>query len=236
VSCCAPSVLHLNYWHAAVTLIQRVSCCVPPVLHLNCWHTTITFLPASELLYSTWSLFELVTYCYEIPSSLWVAVCIMGFFWISDMPLWNPIQLVSCWVPHGLYLNCWPVIMKFHSVGGLLCAFWGPFELLTCHHEILPGSELLCGSWASFELLTCWYEISSRMWVAVYLLGFIRIANMLPWNSIQLVSCCVPPMLHLNCWHSAIKSHTECGFLCTFWAPFNYWPLVIKSLSGSELL
>jgi len=202
VSCCAPSVLHLNYWHAAVNLIQRVSCYVPPVLHLNCWHTTIKFLPASELLYSTWSLFELVTYCYEIPSSLWVAVCTMGSFWIPDMPLWNPIQLVSCWALHGLYLNCWPVIMTFHSVGGLLCAFWGTLNCwhatmkffqevsccvapglhLNCWHVDMkshPGCELLCTSWVLLELLTCCHKILSSWWVAVCLPCSIWIADIL---------------------------------------------------------
>jgi len=34
------------------------------------------------------------------------------------------------------------------------------------------------------------------------LLGSIWIADMLPWNSCQQVSCCAPSGLYLNCWHT----------------------------------
>ena len=131
-----------------------------------------------KLLYTTWAPCELLTCCHEIPSSLWVAVCLLGSIWIADMLPWNPIQLVSCCVPPGLHLDCWCAAMKSHPAGELLCASWASFELLTCpwnsiqdvsccvppglylicwHIAMisLPASELLCTFW----VLYCWHTI-----------------------------------------------------------------------------
>jgi len=222
VSCCMPPGLHLNCWHAAMKFhprewvavcllgwiwiadmqpwnsIQDVSCCVPPGLHLNCWHVAMKFYPGCESLHACWAPFQLLTCSHEIPSRLWVAVCLLGSIWIADMQSWNSIQWVSCCVPPGLHFNCWHAAMKFH-----------------------PGCELLCASWAPFQLLTYSYEILSRLWVAACLLGSIWMADMQPWNSIQAVSCCVPPGLHFNCWHAAMKSNPVCELLCASWAGFE---------------
>jgi len=84
-----------------------------------------------------------------------------------------------------------------------------------------PACELLCASLAPLELLTCSHEIPSRMWVAVCLLGSIGIADMQPWNPIQGVSCCVPPWLHWDCWHAAMKFHPACELLCASLAPLG---------------
>ena len=93
-----------------------------------------------------------------------------------------------------------------------------------------PGCELLSTSWAQFEWLTFW-----------------------PWIPIQDVSCCPPPKLNLNGWHSghefpsrvwvsvhllssiwmadilAMNSHPECELLCTSWSQFEwltFWPWI----------
>ena len=168
-----------SIWIADMQLwksIQNVSCCVP-WLHLNHWHAAMKFHSECELLCASWAPFELLTCSHEIPSSLWIAVCLLGSIWIADMPLWNFIQFVSCHVPPWLYLNCWHAIMKSH-----------------------PESELLCASLALFDFLTYrHHEIPSRMWVAVCLLGSLWIADTQLWYFIQNVSCCVPPWLSLNC-------------------------------------
>jgi len=182
-----------------------------PGLFLNCSHAAMKSHPESELLCASWALFELLTYSHEIPSRKWVARCLLGFIWIAHMQPWNSIQAVSCWVPSRLHLNCWYAAMKSHS-----------------------ESELLGASLAPFELLTCSHEISSRMWVAGCLLGSIWIAHMQPWNPIQDVSCWVPPWLHLNCWHAAMKSHSGCELLgvslalfelltCSHEIPYRMW-------------
>jgi len=193
--------------------IQGVSCCVPPGLHLNCWYAAMKSHPGCELLH------------------------FLGTIWITDMQPWNPIQAVSCCVPPGLHLNCWHAAMKSHSDCELLCLLgsiwiadmqpWNSIQYvsccvppglyLNCWHAAMKshsGCELLCAYWALFELLTCNHEIPFREWVAVCLLGFIGIADMQPWNPIQAVSCCVPPQLHSNCWHAAIKSHPAGELLC----------------------
>ena len=64
--------------------------------------------------------------------------------------------------------------------------------------KLHPESELLCAFWAPLDLLTCSHE-----------------------NSIQGVSCCVPPGLHFNCWHAAMKFHPGCELLCASWAPLE---------------
>jgi len=250
-------------------LIQWVSCCVPPGPNLNGWHAAMKFHPACELPCAPWAQFEWLTCSYEISSSLWVALCLLGSIWMADMQLWNPIQVVSCCVSLGLNLNGWHAAMKFHPACELPCASWNQFEWLTCSHEIpssgwvavcllgsiwmadmqpwnsiqavsccVPpglnlncwhtamkfhlGSELLCASWAQFRWLTCSHEISSRLWVAVCLLGSIWMADMQPWNLIQAVSCCVPLGLHLDGWHAATKSHPGCELLCASWAKFEW--------------
>jgi len=181
---------------------------------LNCWHVAMKFHPGCELLCAFWAPFELLICHYEISSSLWVAMCLLGFIWTADMPLWNPIQKVSCCVPPWLYLIFWHTgIMKFH-----------------------PECELLCASLALFELLTHSYEISSRMWVAVCLLDSLWIANMQPWNFIQDVSCCVPSWLPLNFWYAAMKFHPACELLCAFWAFSELLTAAMKFLLGSRLL
>ena len=200
--------------------IQGVSCCVPPGLHLNCWHPVMKFHPVGELLSPSWAPFSWLTSSHEIPSREWVAVHLLGSIWIANIQPWNSIQDVSCCVPPGLHLNGWHPAMKSHPGCELLCVFWAPFEWQTSSHEI-PVGELLCASWAPFEWLTSSHEIPSRMWVAVCLIGSIWIADIQPWNSIQPVSCCVPPGLHLNCWHAAMKLNPACELLCASWAPFE---------------
>jgi len=116
-------------------LIQEVCCGVPLGLYLNCWYASIKFYPASELCVSCTS-FELLTCYYEIPSSWW-AVCLLGSIWIANIPLYNPIQDVSCCVPSGLLLNFWHVTMKFHADSELLYISWPLSKLLTCHYHIL---------------------------------------------------------------------------------------------------
>jgi len=177
--------------------IQDVSGCASPRLHLNPWNVFMKFHPACEWLCIFWAPFESLTCLYEIPSRLWVAVHLLGFIWIPDMSLWNPIQHVSGCASSGLHLNHWHVFMKSH-----------------------PACEWLCISWAPFESLTCLYEIPSSVWVAVHLLGSIWIPDIFSWNPIQHVSGCAPPGLHLNPWHF-MKSHPACEWLCTSWAPFE---------------
>ena len=154
--------------------------------------------PECELLFTSLAQWELLTYLYEIPSRLWAAVQFLGFIEIIDMFVWNPIQYVSWCASLGLCWNCWDAYMKSH-----------------------PACELVCTSWASLELLRCFYEIPSRMWVAVHLLGFIGIAEMLLWNPIQDVSCCTLLGLHRDCWHAPMKSHPGCKLLCISWAPLE---------------
>ena len=144
--------------------------------------------PACELLCAFWAPFQLLTCCHEIPSRLWVAVFLLGSTSIADMLPWNPIQAVSCCVPPGLHFNCWHAALKSHPVCELLCA------------------------WAPFQLLTCWYEIFSRLWVTMFLLGSISIADILLLNPIQGVSCHVPSLFHLNYWHITIPSCLVCAY------------------------
>ena len=175
--------------------IQPVSCCAHPELNLRCWYATMKSHPESELLYTFWAQFALLICHYEISSRQWVFVHLLSSICITDMPLWNPIQFVSCCAPSELNLCCWYATMKFY-----------------------PGSELLCTFWAQFALLICHYEISSRKWVAVQLLSPICIPDMPLWNPIQEVSCCAPPELNLHCWHAIMKSHPGSELVCTSWA------------------
>ena len=73
--------------------------------HLNCWHATMKSHPDGELLCVSWAPFELLIHHHEIPSRMWVAVCLLASIWIADMPSWNHIQLVSCCMLAGLHLN-----------------------------------------------------------------------------------------------------------------------------------
>ena len=138
VCCYVPSVLHLNCWWNSIqdvsyyvpfgafelliwdNSIQDVSSCMPPVLHLNCWYMVIKFHPVCELLYASWAPYELLTCSHEIPSSLWVATCLLGY--IADMWVWNCIQDVSYCVFPGLHVNYWNVAIKLHPGCELLCA------------------------------------------------------------------------------------------------------------------
>jgi len=191
-----------------------VSCCAPPGLHLNHWYAFMKSYPGCELLCTSWAPFESLICLYEILSSEWVAVHLLGSIWITDMPLWNPIQLVSCCAPPGLHLNHWYAFMKSY-----------------------PACELLCTSWAPFESLTCLYEILSSKWVVVHLLGSIWITDMLLCNPIQHVSCCAPPGLYLNHWYPFIKSYPACELLCISWASLEslIWLFMIL-YPGCELL
>ena len=196
MSCASPGLHLITNMHSWTT-IQQVSYCSHPGLHLNHWHALMTsdpgskllyifhalfesltclmiFYPASELLCTFWVLFESLIWLYEIPSSLWVVVHLLGSIWITDMPSWYLIQAVSCCAPHRLYSNHWHVFMKFY-----------------------PGCELLHISWAPFESLISLHEIPSRMWVVVHLMGSIWITDMPLWNFIQIVSC-TPFWLYLN--------------------------------------
>jgi len=93
-----------------------------------------------------------------------------------------------------------------------------------------------CVFWALFELLTCYYENPFRRWIAVCLLSIIWIADTPSWNTIQKVSCCVPPGLHLDCWHTTMKSHPVSELLYAFWAPFGLLTCTMKSHPVGELL
>ena len=53
---------------------------------------------------------------YDIPSSMWVAVCFLGFIWIADMHLWNSIQNVGWCMLSRLYLNHWDITFIFFLV------------------------------------------------------------------------------------------------------------------------
>ena len=133
--------------------IQPVSCCVPPGLHLTCWHAAMKSHPVGELLCVSWAQYEWLTSSHEIPSSLWVAVCLLGSIWMADMQPWNPIQLVSCSVP-ALHLNCWHAAMKYHPGSEFLCAFWAPFQSLTCCHHITSSLYLFSPTYSLLYLLT----------------------------------------------------------------------------------
>ena len=152
---------------------------------------------------------------------------------------WNVAQFVSCYAPSGLHLNCWYATIKFVSCCGpselhLNLLIWNLIQTVSCFGP--AGLYLNCWHAAIKKL--------SRMWVAVCLLGSIWIADMEPWNLIQLVSfcvllgfiwtadlwlwtsiqrvsCCMPPRLHLNCWHAAIKFLAESELLYASWAPFE---------------
>ena len=86
--------------------IQHVSGCALVGLYLNHWYGFMKSQPACEWLCTYWSSFELLT-C-PMKSSLWVAVLLLGFIWIPHIPLWNPIQRVSC-AFFGLHLNHWHI-------------------------------------------------------------------------------------------------------------------------------
>ena len=93
------------------------------------------------------------------------------------------------------------------------------------------GCESVCTSRVLFELVTYSYKILSRMWVAMHFLGSIWISDVFSWNSIQIVSCCAPPGLHLNYWHICMKSYPESELLCIFWAPFEMLTCLYDILS-----
>ena len=61
------SGLHLNCWHHAVGELLCAS------WTLNCWLTAMKFLPESELMCAFWALFELLTCCHHILSSLYLS-------------------------------------------------------------------------------------------------------------------------------------------------------------------
>ena len=183
-------ITDISLWNS----IQRVSCCGPSGLYLNDWHAFIKFYSGCELLCTSWGPFKSLTYLLEILSREWVVVHLLGSTWITDMPLWYPsslwvvvypqvslaslthlwklIQGVSCCAPPGLYLNHWHALMKTY-----------------------PASELVCTSWALFKSLTCFHEILSREWVVVDLLDSIWITDIYLWILIQHVSCCALPGL-----------------------------------------
>ena len=195
--------------------IQGVSCCAPPGLHLNPWHVFMKSHPGSELLCSSWALFESLICLYEISSRLWVVVYLLGSIWITDIPSWNPIQVVSCCEASGLHLNYWYAFIKFHPGCELLCTSWASLKSLTCPHDIHPACELLYISWAPLASLTCPHDILSSLWVVVHLFTSLTLSL---WYPIQNVGCCASSGLYSNYWHPSMKSHPESELLHTFWA------------------
>ena len=127
--------------------IQGVSCYALPKLYLNHWHASMKFHPGCELLGTSQALFESLTCVHEIPFRVWVAGHFIGSIWITDMPLWNPIQHVSCWALHRLYLNYWHVFMKSHPACELLCTFWVPSNHWHVFMKCYPACEFLCTFW-----------------------------------------------------------------------------------------
>lgn len=112
VSCCMLAWFHINFWHALMKshLVCELLCASSALFEsLICLYESY---PDCELLCASYAPHESLICLYEILSRLWVYMCFLGFIWVSDMPLWNLIQVVSCCVPVGLY------------------------ELLTCHCEI----------------------------------------------------------------------------------------------------
>jgi len=156
------------------------------------------FHPGCEFLCVCWALYELLKCFYEILSSLWVAVCLLDSMWITNMPSWNSIQKVSYCVTTEPCMNFWYAFMKSHSDCELMSA---------------PGLYIN---------LICLHEIIFSKWVAVCLLGFIWITNMLLWHSTQMVSCYVSPGLHLNFWYAFMTFYLECVLLYAFWTLLEF--------------
>jgi len=144
-----------------------VSCCTPPGLYLNHWHAFMKFYLACKPLCTSWAPFESLTCLYEIPSSLWVPVHLLGSTWIIDMSSWNPIQRVSCCALLRLYSNCWDAFIK--SIQRVSCC-------------VLFGLYLNCSDASMKSHLGC--ELLCTF--------FIWITEMPLWNLIQAVSCCAP--------------------------------------------
>ena len=74
VSCCAPSGLHLNHWHAFIKFHQdgELLCTSwAPLVSLTCIHESYA---ECELLCTSWALFESLTCLDKNPSSMWVVV------------------------------------------------------------------------------------------------------------------------------------------------------------------
>ena len=88
---CAPLGLFLNHWHAFMKFHPGSELLCTSWAHLNYWHVFMKSHPGSELLYTSWALFESLTCLYEISSRKWVIVQLLGFIWITYMPLWNLI-------------------------------------------------------------------------------------------------------------------------------------------------
>ena len=165
------------------------------------------------LLCISWAPLELLTCLYEIPSRLWVAVHLLGFLWIADMLLWNPIQVVSCCAPLGLpfeLLTCfnetpsrmWVTVHFLSSLWIADMLLWNPIQHVSCCASLglpfnhwyapiksHPACELLCISWPSSESLTCSYE-----------------------------------------------SYPACELLCASWASFELLICLMESHPGSKLL
>ena len=133
-----------------------MSCCAPPRLYLNHWHAF-----------------------YEILSSVWVAVHLLGSIWITDMPSMKSCPGCELLCTCRLYLNHW------HAFYEILSRVWVAVHLPgsiwiadMSSMKSCPECELLCISQALFEWLT-------------YLL----------WNPVQVVSSYAFPRLYLNHWH-----------------------------------
>lgn len=75
-----------------------------------------------------------------------------------------------------------------------------------------------------------------RMWVAVYFLGSTWIADMLSWNPIQAVSCCVSPGLYLKGWYAIINSIQRVSCWMHPGSSLNCWYAFTKFYPGCESL
>ena len=202
MSYCVPPGFHIHNWHTFIkfypvceslcvcwTLFQSLICLYEIASRLWVALCLLGFIwifnvfmkyhPDCELLCVFWVLYKPLTCFYETSSRMWVAVHLLVFIWITNTPLWHSIQLVSCYMPSGLYLNHWYASMTSYPGCELLCAFWAS---LNCWYTFMAsclGCELLCTFWAFFELLICPHKILSSMWVTMCVPGFIWIAYIL---------------------------------------------------------
>lgn len=190
VSLRVPPGLILSRWHAAIQLVSR--CAPPGQAWLNCWHAAMKSYSGGKFLCASWSKIDSLTCCYEISSRGWVAMRFLAFFWVSDMPPWNPIQRVSCRAPPCFLLSSWHAAMKSHSVGESPCASWPCLSLWHVAMKSIPDGEYLCTSLLPFDFLT-WCHLDRE---------FLR----------------APSVIYLTPCHTAMKSYPAGESPCDSWS------------------
>ena len=115
--------------------IQNVSGSAFARLHMKHWYAVMKFYLACEWLCTCWASFESLIWFHETPTSMWVAVHLLGFIWTTDMTY--EIQSVSGCAPSGLHLNPSHASIKSYPESKLLCIPQGWFESLTYHFCLL---------------------------------------------------------------------------------------------------